>query len=207
MSKVGVCIPWRSTPSRARHLPTVQDHLRWLLPDAQHYLADSGHDIFNRSASTNLAVATAAADGCGLLIVTGADLLLYSGDLPAVLDQAERDGRAHIAYVGYMGLSQAGTDRFYETGTWLGCDVAYTTNGAVGGYLAMRADTYDQVGGFDESYVGWGHEDVDFAVRAQLVRHGGICVALWHAEDPDKAEHAPANAARFHARHPTGAAT
>lgn len=205
MTKVGVCIPWRSTPTRARHLPTVQRHFRTLLPDAGQYLADSGHTIFNRSASFNLSVSKAAADGCDLVIVTGADLLLYSSNLTAIIDQANQDRRVHIAYAGYIGLSQAGTDQFYETGQWTGCDIAYITNGAVGGMLVTRVDTYQELGGHDESYIGWGHEDVDFAVRANLVRHGGICVGLWHAEDDDKAERAPANAARFHARHTAGA--
>lgn len=199
--KTGVCIPWRSTPTRAPHLPTVQQHIRTLLPDAEHYLADSGHKPFNRSASMNQAVAAAIADSCDVVVITGADLLLYSGDLPGVVDEARKDGRVHIAYVGYMGLSEPGTATFYETHRWVGCDVAYATNGAVGGYLVMRTDTFTEIGGYDEDYVGWGHEDVDFAVRANLVRHGGICVALWHAEDKDKARRAAANAARFHARH------
>ena len=60
------------------------------------------------------------------------------------------------------------------------------------------------VGGFDESYVGWGREDSDFVVR--LIRHGikvrsgrlAACVAhLHHFENPR--DQLSENDARFHA--------
>lgn len=48
---------------------------------------------------------------------------------------------------------------------------------------------YALVDGFDESFVGWGHEDADFVLRlhhAGLVRKNGFCATevfhLWHAE-------------------------
>ena len=51
-----------------------------------------------------------------------------------------------------------------------------------------KAD-YERVDGFDESFVGWGHEDADFVLRlhhAGLVRKNGFCATevfhLWHPE-------------------------
>ncbi len=51
-----------------------------------------------------------------------------------------------------------------------------------------RAD-YERVDGFDESFVGWGHEDADFVLRlhhAGVARKNGFCATevfhLWHKE-------------------------
>jgi len=48
---------------------------------------------------------------------------------------------------------------------------------------------YERVDGFDESFVGWGHEDADFVLRlhnAGLIRKNGFCATevfhLWHPE-------------------------
>jgi len=51
-----------------------------------------------------------------------------------------------------------------------------------------RAD-FEQVDGFDESFVGWGHEDADFVLRLHhsgVARKNGFCATevyhLWHRE-------------------------
>lgn len=48
---------------------------------------------------------------------------------------------------------------------------------------------YEEIDGFDESFVGWGHEDADFVLRlhhAGRVRKNGFCATevfhLWHPE-------------------------
>jgi GT2 family glycosyltransferase len=55
--------------------------------------------------------------------------------------------------------------------------------------LAVWRTDYERVNGFDETFVGWGHEDADFVLRlhnAGLVRKNGFCATevfhLWHRE-------------------------
>lgn len=57
--------------------------------------------------------------------------------------------------------------------------------------LAIRKAAYDQIGGHDESFVGWGGEDVEFLSRLRTLRcsEGGRVpmVHVWHAFAPQKA--------------------
>jgi glycosyltransferase involved in cell wall biosynthesis len=75
--------------------------------------------------------------------------------------------------------------------------------------LAIWRDDYAAVDGFDESFVGWGHEDADLVLR--LARHGvrrkggafsTEVLHLWHRENPRGNE--SANRQRVEARFGSG---
>jgi hypothetical protein len=68
-----------------------------------------------------------------------------------------------------------------------------------GGSVAFEKRAYFEVGGFDESFVGWGGEDLEFWERAR--EHGGVyefgwlpLLHLWHAPQRGKVEQAAAPA-------------
>lgn len=67
---------------------------------------------------------------------------------------------------------------------------------ARGGTLAVERAAFFELGGFDESFVGWGGEDNEFWERAALRSvHAWGClpfVHLWHAAQPEK--HVPGGA-------------
>jgi predicted glycosyltransferase involved in capsule biosynthesis len=55
--------------------------------------------------------------------------------------------------------------------------------------MGVWRENYLAVDGFDESFVGWGHEDADFVLRLQnfgVSRKNGFCATevyhLWHPE-------------------------
>lgn len=59
-----------------------------------------------------------------------------------------------------------------------------------GGSVAITRAAYEQIGGFDESFVGWGGEDNEFWERAQTLRVWPYAylpiVHLWHAQQAGK---------------------
>jgi hypothetical protein len=65
-------------------------------------------------------------------------------------------------------------------------------NAEAGGSLAVSRKVYFEIGGFDESFVGWGGEDNEFWERAQSKKvwpYGYIpLVHLWHQAQPEKSE-------------------
>jgi GT2 family glycosyltransferase len=69
------------------------------------------------------------------------------------------------------------------------CQRAFRWRGIRSCNLAVWRADYERVNGFDETFVGWGHEDADFVLRlhnAGLVRKNGFCstevLHLWHRE-------------------------
>jgi len=89
-------------------------------------------------------------------------------------------------------LSKEGTGRIFAGNRFIFKDAPekIVQNLEAGGSVAVSRDAYFAVGGFDESFIGWGGEDNEFWDRAQTRK---VCpygylpfVHLWHAAQPDK---------------------
>jgi len=65
-------------------------------------------------------------------------------------------------------------------------------NAKAGGSLAVLKEAFEAVGGFDESFVGWGGEDNEFwerAVTRKVLSCGYLpMVHLWHEQQPERNE-------------------
>ena len=137
----------------------------------------------------------------GARLAKGELLVLHDNDMLMPRDYASE----HLARVrkGYevvslkrfiFFLTQRHSDRLMD-GTELMLDEAPQSimqNAEGGGSLAITREAYFAIGGFDESFVGWGGEDNEFWERAQTRRlwpYGYLpLLHLWHPAQPGKQE-------------------
>lgn len=182
---VAVVIPWRpGTPERNAHHDTVRAHLRQLLPNAVHLDADSGHQPFSRAGSRNEGVRRAEAAGVDTVVICDADTLVEAEALHAAIADA-KDGRLHLPYTWYRGLSRGGTMAYLARVPLADCEAELEHEWATGGVLVTRPDAWWRAGGMDERFLGWGFEDAAYRTAADAllgptVRHEGAINHLWH---------------------------
>jgi hypothetical protein len=156
---VAMLRPWRSTdPHRITIEAWQRQYLADTYPNLEIITQDDGRDTghFNISAAFNLARAKTDAEWLWLM---GVDHVPKADDLAISLDAV--DGYDWInCYDRIRELDECGT-RFTLDGRtipsrWNG----EHHHGCVATSLKLiRADVYDDVGGFDETFNGWGHED------------------------------------------------
>lgn len=156
---------------------------------------------FNRGAAIN--AAACAADEWEVAVIADADVVL--GDVRQAVDAAERAaeyGKLTYAHDHLTMLTETGTAAVldgtvtpFEAGigetrhpnTWSQC-------------LAVPCDLWEDVGGFDERFVGWGWDDLAFmsacwAFAGGIDRIRGDAYHLWHPRSRVENEDSPTHAA------------
>ena len=100
-------------------------------------------------------------------------------------------------------LDEAETRRFFES-KLLSPDArseSVVQNLEAGGSVAMAKEAFFAIGGYDESFVGWGGEDNEFWERAHTRRvwpYGYLpIVHLWHSAQPEKGKQNMLGARQF----------
>lgn len=138
---------------------------------------------FNLSRCRNDGAKAAVADGAEVLLFNDADHLVVREHLSEAIRMAGEDGLVFIGD-GYQFLTREQTEAVYE-----GAELARflsLVGSDRGGMMVMNCRTFESVGGFDEGYIGWGPEDIDFHHGASLLApvrrvQGGWYMALWHS--------------------------
>jgi GT2 family glycosyltransferase len=103
-------------------------------------------------------------------------------------------------------LTQSHTEKHLrgEAGLTAQAPLAVMQNAEGGGSLAITRAAFDGIGGFDEAFVGWGGEDVEFWERAASRRVWPYAflplVHLWHGPQPDKMARQNETLALYHSR-------
>lgn len=184
---------------------------RWeaLLPDVALYEGD--HDDggpFNRAAALNRAAAAADADGrWDLAVIVDADVFIDPANVRHALERARATGKVTWAFTRWNGLTPEGTERVLagdptrdanpkahdgvtllagEPRSVLPSDVIEKTNPISWSccFVVPRA-VWDDIGGFDERFRGWGWEDMAFqSVVCGLYGHERLHGDVWHLWHP-----------------------
>lgn len=146
----------------------------------RHFPDAKGVDGFNKSYLMNEAVRMARAPW---VLLHDADIVVPCGYLEAILDRARSGWEAvrPIRFLFY--LDQARSVTFAADGMWPAC-IDRVTQNFPGGSTAIKRESYWQIGGHDERFVGWGGEDTEFLERLQECRvfpgHFAPALHLWH---------------------------
>lgn len=165
---------WRPTPDRLRSFRQAQEF--WsLMGDVQVF--DSGHPVFNRAASRNMAVRAAYEQGYRKLVVTDADCIPEPKPLLEAFAQVD-DTAVHLPYTHCQVLNRTGR---------VVADIGFTC----GGTYVTTVDGWNSVGGQDERFVKWAPEDMAFMLAHQtlvgpMVKHDGVLLSLAHDADPHR---------------------
>lgn len=154
------------------------------------------------------------------LVFNDADTICPPAQMFRAIELAEEAPGLVFAYDLYCRLTREMTERVRDApvtadgfdGEWgrMRHEGPPILNSGSMGCVAISRACFEEVGGFDESYVGWGYEDLDFATRCNALwpnrRVTGPVFHLWHGDrraddapddsDPDQVK---ANEARWQA--------
>lgn len=168
-------------------------------PDWPIFVGDHTEGLFNRSAAVN-AAARAAGDWDVAVVIDSDVLIGPVASVRAAVPRAIETGQMTVPFVNRYNLNALGTRRILDgyTGSWKGY-VARTFRDQHSSVIAIPRPLYDDIGGFDEGFRGWGMEDTAFALACEvfagrkLERLEGEVWHLHHAPAPGEKHGSPSH--------------
>jgi predicted glycosyltransferase involved in capsule biosynthesis len=159
-----------------------------LLPGVEIVIGPS-EEPFNRSAARNTAFAGSHGD---VLLIADADTIFHADQILAAVEMVQKERTWVIPYAWYYNLSEEVTDNILELDP--GETILEPANPSLwehkivswAGLLVMPREAFEEVGGYDERFEGWGFEDNAFrlALDTLWAPHQridwGYCLHLWH---------------------------
>lgn len=172
MSREIVIVPcYGDNPRRAANADRVLAHLR---EGGFRTLIASPSNGASMAHARNLGAEISAheSDPARVLVFNDADSLVPPRQILEAVHLALSAPGLVYAYDLYLRLdARGGIDQELFNPPSMGC-------------VAISRDCFDEVGGFDQRFVGWGYEDIEFAqrcgVRWPLRRVSGVLEHLWH---------------------------
>lgn len=160
-------------------------------------IIEGNHELgpFNRAAALNTAAREAGDWDVAVLI--DADVLCDRDSVRAAADMAAASNRLVLAYHERVHLTPQGTDKILDgfRGDWGTRQMRKRVlTDSCSSAVAVSRALWDDVGGFDELFCGWGWEDVAFRVAGETLAGGGmvkIASTLYHLHHRTSHENNP----------------
>lgn len=179
---------------RNRSFEWVRARWKYLCPGYEVIVAaPDRHDDpgrFNRPQAINRAAARASGD---VLIIADADTAFDEGWPASAVDAVTRGGAPWVLPYIYRKLDRDSTADLVRKGPTaeLTGTIEEQTEFSWSGLVVVSRVGFETVGGFDERFTGWGHDDIAFGLCAEALighhrRPGGQALHLWH---PTPLEH------------------
>lgn len=175
---------------------------RWqrLFPGVQVYEGHHNEGLFSRSAAINRAARLADADGrWDFGIVIDADILVRTSQLREALARASKTGRVTWAHRRWRGVNEEWTAKILKEQLDLGPEIGSvdidvlverTTPLSWSCCIVIPRGIWDETGGFDERFRGWGFEDIAWqSLICGLYgweRIEGDVIHLWHPRSEER---------------------
>jgi GT2 family glycosyltransferase len=162
----------------------AENHPDWRVVEGHH---DDGP--FNRSAAINTAARNA--EEWDVAVIGDSDSFVSRHQANAAVRKAFAAGQITFAYDRFAYLNRRMSDRVmagFNGDWWPG--VEWTMTGTCSSMVVVPRQLWDEVGGFDEGFVGWGMEDVGFSLACQAIGGGMKRVQgeVWHLHHPSSPE-------------------
>jgi len=182
-------VPWRADGGHRERL-WAHCHKLWAqaLPDIPIVIGASPEGPFNRSAAIN----DAAWGNWDVGVVLDADVIANPDHVLDAIWLASSTGRVALPYDRFTGLNTSMTERILRgyAGDWER-GARFRSNRHESSIVCIPRALWDEIGGFDERFVGWGQEDVAFIQAARVLGGGieriaGTVFHLWHPRAPER---------------------
>lgn len=170
--KVLVGVPFRDSGDRLQGFNLLKKHFKEDFPNFDFIEFNNDGDQFNLSKSRNLAIKYGLDNNYDIVVLNDADLFLNKDALIHSIYFAHKKKEIVIPFSLVIHLNKKGTELFCqkkpESMNYFDRVSSSDDNSLdseyrpCGGVIIGPPQKFADVGMYDENYVGWGHEDVDF---------------------------------------------
>lgn len=192
MDAFSLVIPWRTDDGpRQRIFEWVLE--RWKIlygADIQLCVANSDPDLpFNRSQARNIGASRAWEHN---IVIADADTVIMPGSIEQAFEWIDKRGGYAHPFNWYHSLKQGPSESILDLDP--GSDLTKPAPGMCdfvmqswAGAICMKLRDFYHVGGYDESFEGWGYEDTAFRYACETLlgmpfRAKSFVMHLWHSE-------------------------